>query len=169
MIKQIILPLVATVAFIVLVGFATQGKIPGLKPILTPVPTENSFKKLKTISIGDKKINIELALNNEQKKKGLSQRTDLPENEGMLFVYDGKTTPSFWMKDTLIPLDIIWIKDGVITKIQSNVLPETGKKDFELTIYKAPGPTDYVLEIGGGFCEKNKITRGQKVSGLEQL
>lgn len=63
------------------------------------------------IEIGDKKYKVEIAKTDEERAIGLSNRTDLPENEGMLFVFTEPQEVSFWMKDTLIPLDIIFIDD----------------------------------------------------------
>lgn len=64
---------------------------------------------MKTIEIGDKQYNVEIAKTEEEKTKGLMNIEELPENEGMLFVYDEPQTVEFWMKDTKIPLDIIFI------------------------------------------------------------
>src|SRR5690554_3291083 len=51
----------------------------------------------------------EVARTAEERRVGLSFRQSLPKNQGMLFVFDGEVVPSFWMKDTLIPLDLIFI------------------------------------------------------------
>lgn len=64
---------------------------------------------MKTIEIGDKQYNVKIAKTEEEKTKGLMNIEELPENEGMLFVYDEPQTVEFWMKDTKIPLDIIFI------------------------------------------------------------
>ena len=64
---------------------------------------------MKTIEIGDKQYNVKIAKTEEEKTKGLMNIEELPENEGMLFVYDEPQTVAFWMKDTKIPLDIIFI------------------------------------------------------------
>lgn len=63
------------------------------------------------IEIGDKKCNVSLAVTEEEKEKGLQGRKELSRDEGMLFVYDEPQMVSFWMKDTEIPLDIIFIDD----------------------------------------------------------
>lgn len=64
---------------------------------------------MKTIEIGDKQYDVKIAKTEEEKTKGLMDIEELPENEGMLFVYDEPQTVEFWMKDTKIPLDIIFI------------------------------------------------------------
>ena len=63
------------------------------------------------IEIGDKKYKVEIAKTEEERAVGLSNRTNLPEDEGMLFVFTEPQEVSFWMKDTSIPLDIIFIDD----------------------------------------------------------
>ncbi len=65
------------------------------------------------IEINDKKYSVEIAETQEEKEKGLSNRKELKENEGMLFVYDKPQHLSFWMKDTEIPLDIIFISEDL--------------------------------------------------------
>lgn len=65
----------------------------------------------KTIEIHNKKYQVKIAESEADKIKGLQGVKQLPENEGMLFVYDEPQTVGFWMKDTKIPLDIIFIND----------------------------------------------------------
>lgn len=65
----------------------------------------------KTIEIHNKKYQVKIAISEADKIKGLQKVKELPENEGMLFVYDEPQTVGFWMKDTEIPLDIIFIND----------------------------------------------------------
>ena len=62
-----------------------------------------------TIEIGDKEYKVEEAKTEEQRRKGLSDKKNLPEDQGMLFYLDYPQSVDFWMKDTSIPLDIIFI------------------------------------------------------------
>ena len=64
-----------------------------------------------TIELGNKKFKVKEAKTPEEKAAGLSNITELPENEGMIFYFDQPQTVSFWMKDTKIPLDIIFINE----------------------------------------------------------
>lgn len=74
------------------------------------------------IKIGSKEYTVKVAKTGDEKEQGLQGVTELPENEGMLFEFDEPDEVSFWMKDTLIPLDIIFIDDdlNVISVNQGN-------------------------------------------------
>lgn len=165
MFKQIFLPLILVAAFITLVGLLSQGKFNNfLKSNNT-----NSSNVKKTITIENKDIEIEVAKTNEERAKGLSNREKLNENSGMLFVFDKDSRPTFWMKDTKIALDIIWINDDKIVGIEKNVKPEPNKKDSELKKFYSPTKVDYVLEVNAGFSEKNNIKTGSTVQKLSDL
>ena len=77
----------------------------------------------------------------------------------MLFTFDPQNvTPGFWMKEMLIPIDIIWIEGGHVVKIDKNVeAPKENTPDSELKIYTPDTPIDYVLEVNAGFSDKNSI------------
>nr|DAT77603.1 MAG TPA: hypothetical protein [Caudoviricetes sp.] len=66
-----------------------------------------------TIEIGDKTYKVQEAHTDEEKEKGLQGINELPENEGMLFYFDPPQEVAMWMKDTLIPLDIVFIDDDM--------------------------------------------------------
>jgi uncharacterized protein len=118
----------------------------------------------KTVSINDTKILALVADSSEKQALGLGKRTNLEKNSGMLFPFNPKQDPSFWMKDMLIPIDIIWISDGNIVKIDQDVpnLP-IGTSDDKLADYSAGLPIDYVLEVNAGFCSKNNIKVGDEL------
>ena len=165
MFKSIFLPLIAVAAFIVLVGLLSQGKFDSvLKVNNSPKPISNA----KIIKIDNVEIEVELAKTNEERAKGLSGRESLDENSGMLFFFNN-ASPVFWMKDTKIALDLIWINDNKVVGIDSNVQPEIGVPDNKLKRYPSPTSIDYVLEVNGGFSDKKGIKVGQTISGLEQL
>lgn len=73
----------------------------------------NKESNLVDITIGDKKYKVEIADTPEKQEKGLMGRASLPENQGMLFIYDEPQDLSYWMKNTLISLDIIFIDDDM--------------------------------------------------------
>ena len=82
---------------------------------------------MKTIEIGEKEYKVKIAKTEEEKQKGLQGVKELPDNEGMLFIYDKPQTVGFWMKDTEIPLDIIFINEDyeVISIYQGQPNDET--------------------------------------------
>lgn len=120
------------------------------------------------IKIGDIEIIVEVVNTPESRAKGLSDRKSLCNNCGMLFDFGVEDTiPGFWMKDMLIPIDIIWINDGSIVGIENNVHPEPGKRDAELTKYSPSGSIDYVLEVNAGFSKNNDVTKETKVDIIQ--
>lgn len=93
-------------------------------------------------------------------KQGLSGVTTLDEQAGMLFIFDQSDRYGMWMKDMLIPLDIIWIDESLrIIYIEENVTPDTYPKTF------APSsPARFVLEVPAFFVDSFDITVGQQVN-----
>lgn len=160
MLKQLLIPLAGVAAFIIFVGLLTQGKINIGKPQVTMPPKE-------TVKIGETQINVDVADTSEERSKGLSGVNKLGENEGMLFVFDKKdTTPSFWMKEMLISLDIIWINDGKVVKIDKSVPnPSAGASDESLKLYYPGSPIDYVVEVNAGFSDKFGLKVGDSAKG----
>lgn len=113
----------------------------------------------KLLKINGTKIVIEIATSSQEKQKGLCCRDSLPENQGMLFVYEKPGNYRFWMKDTRIPLDMYWISsEKKIVHIEDNVQPESYKKSFGTDI-----PSQYVLETNAGFAKKHNIRVGDTV------
>jgi uncharacterized membrane protein (UPF0127 family) len=118
-------------------------------------------------TIGQAKIKLEIADTPAKRYQGLSNRQSLCSNCGMLFVWpevNGRPEVRqriFVMRNMNFSLDIIWIKDNTIVKIDKNLAPEGAKPRH---LYKSGQPVDYVLEVNGGFCEKNNIRVGDEVN-----
>ena len=92
---------------------------------------------------------------------GLMNREKLDENQGMIFIFDDEKPREFWMKNTLIPLDIIFLdKDFKIVSIIKNAQP---CKTIDCEIYPSINPAKYVIEINGGFSKKYNITNETSV------
>jgi uncharacterized membrane protein (UPF0127 family) len=127
------------------------------------VPTGASSPALAhtaTIDTGERRItfHVELARTPTERARGLMYRTRLAPDDGMLFVFDQEENQVFWMKNTLIPLDMIFIDhDLKIVGIVANAEPQT------LTARSVDRPSQYVLEIGGGLSAKNGLRAGQPV------
>jgi uncharacterized membrane protein (UPF0127 family) len=162
MIKQIILPIIGVAAFVIAVGLFIQksGSIN-----ITNLPAVPSSSAIKTITVGGKTLNVEIANTAALRTEGLGDRSLLAADNGMLFVFDEKNVePGFWMKGMFFPLDIIWINDGVVAKIDKNIpAPAAGTPDSELKVYYPTTPIDYVLEVNAGFSDSNGLKVGSQV------
>jgi len=161
--RNMFLSFLAVGVLILVVGNLAKNKdfkITGLTSNPTPTPLS-----LKTIKVGNKTINGNLANTAETRSKGLGGVTSMPADQGMLFVFESKKiTPSFWMKGMKISLDIIWVSDGKVSQINTNIMPPaTNTPDSRLTIYTPTYPIDYVLEVNGGFSTENNIKAGDLV------
>lgn len=96
--------------------------------------------------------------------KGLSSRSVLCPNCGMFFIFKTENIQTFWMKETLIPLDIIFIKEsGQITDIYT-ASPETDKSDFQLTLYRSQEPSKYVIELNAGTANNLNLITGDYIN-----
>jgi len=97
----------------------------------------------------------------EERSKGLSGRASLKAQRGMVFIFESPSEQCFWMKDTLIPLDMIWLDESRnVTKIQANVQPSSYPSSF-----CSDKPADkYVIELNAGEAEALGINVGQTLS-----
>ena len=101
---------------------------------------------------------VEVAGTPEQQQYGLMNRQSLEPNRGMIFPYEPAQPVGFWMKDTLIPLDMIFIAPGGrISGITENAVP------LSLEPVVSPGPVEAVLEIAGGRSAELGIAAGDQV------
>lgn len=104
-------------------------------------------------------FNVEVARTDAEQDKGLMFRTSLPADGGMLFPFAKPRIGSFWMKNTLIPLDIIFIRaDGSIDRIAENTIPES------LEPVVSGGEVSAVLELAGGTAARLNIDETAKVT-----
>lgn len=124
-----------------------------------PVIDQHTGQPIKRaqIQVGGVPITVELAETRETQQRGLMGRDSLPENYGMLFVYDSERTLSFWMRNTKIPLDIAFIDaNGVIVGID-----QLEPRSEESVLSKSPAM--YALEINQGWFSENGVTEGAKI------
>ena len=110
---------------------------------------------------GPVKIRAEFARTPEEWQKGLMNRSSLPKNSGMLFIFPDETNRSFWMKNTLIPLDIIFISSKGRVNEMTTLSP--CQKTEICQFYNSKTPAQYVLEINAGSTGKWKIIEGDIV------
>lgn len=126
--------------------------------------TEYMFKKDGTLTFlndssqVESKIDIQIANTEFDRELGLMFRKSMQENQGMLFIFPQDTIQTFWMRNTYIPLDMIFINSRrVIVSISKNT------KILSDHTYASKGPAQYVLEVNAGYSDKFNIKPGDKV------
>jgi uncharacterized membrane protein (UPF0127 family) len=138
-----------------------------LAPLIPPWPGVDgsaAAQQLQELKITSKNgahiFGVELAVTPEEQAKGLMYRKELPEGQGMLFdFHQEQPGVSFWMKNTYIPLDMIFIRgDGSILRIAENTTP------LSEALVPAGGPVRAVLEVIGGTAKKLGIAPGDRVT-----
>lgn len=115
------------------------------------------------VRIGDDlRVDVTVAATQATREKGLSGREGLGPEEGMYFVFDRPDTYAFWMKDMRFPIDILWIRDGAIADITTDVpVPVPGQ---ELPVYFPKIPVDRVLEVRAGYAKEHGLRIGMAVT-----
>lgn len=104
------------------------------------------------------KIEVEAAINPTKRQQGLMYRTHMDEDKGMIFIFEREDMQSFWMKNTVISLDIIFIDSkGVINTIHKNTVPYSEKS------LPSKGRSQFVVEVNGGYCERHGIKEGDLI------
>ena len=104
---------------------------------------------------GPVEVKVEIARTRKELAKGLMWRERMGRNEGMLFVFPAAEERSFWMKNTPLPLDIIFIDDsGQIVSISRNTRP------YSEAPIRSDGPARYVLEVNAGFADEHRLSPG---------
>ncbi|MGB9848024.1 MAG: DUF192 domain-containing protein [Minisyncoccia bacterium] len=107
------------------------------------------------------KVEVEVAETLWEQARGLMGRQSLAEDEGMLFVFSDEAPRRFWMKNTFIPLDLIFISaEKKIVEIKPSFEPCV---EDPCPIYQSQLPAKYVLEVNGGFCERHNIRVGDEL------
>jgi len=135
-----------------------QDKKNSIKPI------EIAFKKeAELVFLNDndtiQSLDVELAETDYEQQTGLMHRSKMGMHQGMLFMYkDEKPRPTFYMKNTKLPLDLIYINaNKQVVEINKNAKP------FDETPIRAEQPAKYVLEVNAGFVDKYQINEGSQV------
>lgn len=129
---------------------------------------ENSapvFKKEGTLSFISKDnnetlavIDIEIADTDQKTMQGLMYRSSMPQNAGMLFLMPREDIQGFWMRNTYIPLDMIFVNSNKeIVTIHANTTPMNENS------YISTAPALYVVEVNAGYCNKNNIKEGDMI------
>jgi uncharacterized membrane protein (UPF0127 family) len=111
------------------------------------------------LSVGMYQIDAQVAQTTEQRMTGLMFRKEMPQHEGMLFVFEQPSQQCFWMKNTLLPLSAAFIdEDGTLVNV-AEMKPQT------LDSHCSAKPVRYVLEMNQGWFSKRGIKPGTKLTG----
>jgi len=112
-----------------------------------------------TLILAGTSVRVAIADTEALREHGLSGYSGLAPDEGMLFVFPSDGTYSFWMKDMLFSIDMLWIDaQGRVVDIEKAVSPDTFPQAFT-----PDSPSRYVLEVSAGFSDKHTIVVGSKV------
>lgn len=115
----------------------------------------------KAVCVKDVCVRAEVVNTAADRQQGLMFRENLPQGQGMLFVFEAEGRYGFWMKNMKFPIDIIWIdKEKRVVDIKPNLSPCQDVCE----IFEPRAKALYALEVEAGFCRRNKIEIGDKVS-----
>ena len=111
------------------------------------------------LTSGMHRLDVQVAATAEQRQIGLMFRKDMPQHEGMIFIFEQPTQQCFWMKNTLIPLSAAFVTDdGTIVNIED-------MKPLSLDSHCSAKPVRFVLEMNKGWFAKKGISAGAKLQG----
>lgn len=112
-----------------------------------------------TVTVGGERVSVDIADTEAAREQGLSGRTGLMDDEGMLFVFQTDGEHAFWMKDMLFPIDIVWIDaSSTVVYVAKNASPASYP-----TVFRPDTPARYVLELPAGFSDAHNVVKGSKV------
>jgi len=147
----------AAVSLVLLIAVALAGAAVHGSPGNATASFISDGEKLATVT-------LEVADEEPERREGLMNRRSLRSDHGMLFVFPDERVRSFWMKNTYIPLDMIFIaENGTIVEVQQ-ADPEPNTPDEELKGYVSSSPAKYVIEVNQGFSVRNGIESGDYVN-----
>lgn len=149
---------IAGVLFILISHRAPVPEEPAV--FATVVPESEKFEAVMPSAPEASAFEFEIVASPEARQQGLSGRTSVPGNYGMLFVFDTADRYGFWMKDMLVSIDIIWLaNDGTIIAIEDSVSPETYPTPFY-----PPQAVSFVLETRAGEARTQGWVPGTKLN-----
>jgi len=147
------------VHFVLIAAFAMLIALHSPSGAETPPRLDLAVETIKVLSGGKSHVfQAEVAKSSKERGRGLMYRTEMADDEGMLFIFDGEGDRYFWMKDTPLSLDIIFIsKAGEIVRIAENTTP------FSEKIIPSRKPAQYVLEVLAGTSNRLGIKAGDRI------
>lgn len=139
----------------------TTEKLPSPLPVSSAPNQSQKLPFSATAVIAGKTIKLEVAQTREQQAIGLMYRTSLPDDQGMLFNFNPPQPVAFWMKNTLIPLDMVFLRNGVVQTLISDVPP---CKSEPCPNYPSSKTIDQVIELRGGLAAELGLKVGDRVN-----
>ena len=139
-------------------GIFFSAVLLALLPALAQDAPQSNLERIK-LTAGMHRMDVQVAATPEQRQIGLMFRKDMPQHEGMIFIFDQPAQQCFWMKNTLIPLSAAFVlDDGTIANIED-------MKPLVLDAHCSTQPVRYVLEMNRGWFAKKGIKAGNKLQG----
>jgi len=129
------------VVFILVVAFG------GLKRVAIP-----EIKIEKKVFLGQCEFKVTLAQTTQEQARGLMDIKNLASDQALVFPFDKSDIKTFWMKNMLIPIDLIWLNESKVIGWEENMLPDNGER-----IYQSPSPANLVVEAAAGAVKRCKI------------
>lgn len=155
--------IVVAVVIIALLGFFIINNFISIEPEVEYYTFKKEGELTFTDSLGTlkSKIDLEIADTEYERQLGLMNRKEMSENEGMLFIFPEQRLQSFWMRNTLISLDIMFVNaQKQIVTIHKNT------KILSDTSYPSSEPSIYVVEVLAGFAERHNIQVGDRIDWM---
>ena len=158
-----IIQIITLLLVVALIGFFIINNLITNKPKVEYYTFTKEGELTFTDSLGTlkAKIDLEIADNDYERQLGLMNRNEMKENQGMLFIFPAQGNQSFWMRNTLISLDMIFVNDQKqIVTIHKNT------KILSDQSYPASQPAIYVVEVLAGYTDKHNILVGDKIDWM---
>lgn len=168
--KYVIYLVIAIVAVVAAVTLVRDSDKPAVGSSTGVAPTENllirlEFQREAILSFFEPggqivaTIDAELAENDDERARGLMHRDKMEMNQGMLFIFPYEIIQSFWMRNTILPLDIIFVNaDREIVTIHKHTTP------YAETSYRSTAPAKYVVEVNAGFTDRYGIREDYRIN-----
>lgn len=135
-----------------------------VQPANTSAESPQELEK-HSVTLATSPLQIMIARTEGEKRTGLMYRTLLADDEGMLFCYDAPQAMSFWMKNTKIPLDLVFFgPELTVTEFIKGMIPGYGVAEGQLPIYRSAGKAQYALELASGSVMRLGIRPGDKLA-----
>ncbi|HEY9676443.1 MAG TPA: DUF192 domain-containing protein [Drouetiella sp.] len=135
--------------------------------ILTALPLAQAAQaKAPTVKLGDTEVKLEVAASEAEIERGLMYRTSLPEDQGMVFLFQPPRPVNFWMAHCFISLDMVFVKNGKVIKVFENVPPCRAQSERDCPTYPegAGLEVNQVVEVSAGFAKRHNVKVGDPVS-----